>query len=427
MRILLISDHADPLVEIGSKEAGGQNVYVYYLARFLSRKGVFLDIYTRWDKKSKKEVERINKYVRVIRVKAGPRTYIPRDTFLNVIDEFAANILKRIEKDKIYYDIIHSNYWFSGIIALEIAKIINLPIVHINHSLGLVRFNALKRYGILRNDYKLALKRVRAERNIAQVSTGLIATSPIEKEIIIKNFKVNPQKIECIPIGIDTKIFKPAQIKKSCKKDAEKMILYVGRIERRKGIGTLLYALHEVLKKFPASKLLIIGGGRTAPEKKLESGEIEHLSSIIKKLRIEKSVLFLGPKQQKDLGEYYNDADLVVVPSYYEPFGIVPVESMACGTPVVASRTGGLKYTVKNGLTGHLAKPRNYRDLAKKITLTLKNGKNHYRNNCIRRVKKCFTWEGIAEAYYKYLNRIIKNKVYAEKKVAHSGHCVKCD
>ena len=146
-----------------------------------------------------------------------------------------------------------------------------------------------------------------------------------------------------------------------------KIVLYVGRIEWRKGIGTLIYAFKETLKKIPKARLLIVGGGRTKAAQELDKNEVNRLRNIAKELRLEEKVFFLGPHKQKDLNAFYNLASVCVVPSYYEPFGIVPIEAMACGTPVVASKIGGLQYTVKDGKTGFLAKVRNYRDLSAKI------------------------------------------------------------
>jgi glycosyltransferase involved in cell wall biosynthesis len=270
----------------------------------------------------------------------------------------------------------------------------------------------LKKYKIQKSDYEFFKKRRIAEKKIAQRAKSIIATSPVEKKIIAKLFGISSNKIKKISIGVDTKIFKPikkTQARKITRIDErEKMILYVGRIEWRKGIGTLLYAFHKVVSLYPNAKLYIIGGGRSKAAKKLENSERERLKKIASELGIKEKVVFLGAKKQKNLYKYYSASDVCVVPSYYEPFGIVPLEAMACGTPVVASRTGGLQYTVKDGETGHLAEPRNYEDLARKINLALKNGKDFYRDNCLRRIKRNFEWEKIAKQYADYFNQLRK-------------------
>lgn len=414
MRILLISDHADPLAEIGAKEAGGQNIYVLYLAKFLSRLGLGVDIYTRWDRKNKKEVINLNGHLRVIRVKAGPKRYIPRDSFLGVKDEFATNVLKRIKKEKIDYDLIHTNYWFSGLIGLKIKRKIRVPLVHVYHSIGQIRFRTLKKHKDQKNDYVFFQKRLKAEREIAEKADTIIATSPVEKRILINLFKIDKNKIKVIPIGVDTKIFKPGRsnrIRKSFKiSKSKKVILYVGRIEWRKGIGTLLYAFHKVLSRYPNTKLYIVGGGKSKLATNLEKAEKERLKNIIQELGLRSKVFFTGPKRQKSLFRYYSVADVCVVPSYYEPFGIVPLEAMACGTPVVASKTGGLSYTVKNNITGCLAEPRDCLDLANKISLVLKNKKSFYRDDCLKRIRNNFEWEKISQKYKTFFINFLKKR-----------------
>lgn len=413
MRILLISDHADPLAEIGSKEAGGQNIYVLYLVKFLSKLGIFVDVYTRWDRRNKKEVIKLNSHSRIIRVKAGPKKYIPRDNFLEVVDEFSENILKRIKKEKIQYDIIHTNYWFSGIIGIKIAKSIKKPLVHVYHSIGQIRFESLDKLKLQEANNKFFKQRIAYEKEIAVRADRIIATSTIEKKIVKNLFGINCDKVEVIPIGVDMKIFNPIkkrQTKELVKANSIKTILYVGRIEWRKGVGTLLYAFREVIGKYPNSRLQIIGGGRSKTTKKLEEFECNRLKKIADELGIGDKVFFLGAKKQKQLCRYYSLSDVCVVPSYYEPFGIVPLESMACGIPVVASRTGGLQFSIKDGKTGHLAEPRNYKDLAKKIITTLKNGKKFYEANCIKRITNNFVWERIALQYKDFFNKLIKTK-----------------
>jgi glycosyltransferase involved in cell wall biosynthesis len=259
----MISDHADPLVQIGSKESGGQNIYVYYLSRFLARKGIYVDVYTRWDRSNKKEIVKYNSHVRVIRVKAGPKKYIPRDNFLSVLTEFEDNILNRIKKEKLKYEVIHSNYWFSGLAGLRISKEIKAPLIHVFHSIGKVRFNTLKKYKIQKKDYDFYQKRISAEQKIANESETIIATSPVEKQILIRHFKIKADKIKFIPIGVDFNIFRSKDQEQARKKInmpiKNKAIVYVGRLEWRKGIGTLLYSLKKIPKTTSFSQLVDSG------------------------------------------------------------------------------------------------------------------------------------------------------------------------
>ena len=410
----MISDHSDPLAKIGTKEAGGQNVYVLNLCHFLARLGVKVDIYTRWDKPSKTGIVEINKNFRVIRVKAGPKKYISRDSFLNVIEEFTANVVKIIKDEDLKYDIIHSNYWFSGIIGLKLARTLNIPQLHVYHSIGQNRFNTLKEFIHQQQDYVFYETRIAWEKQIAHRVSGIIATSPIEQNEICQFFDVKKGKIKCIPVGVDIEVFKPGSQAKSRKSlklpERSPILLYVGRIEWRKGIETLLKADAQLPTRWKDAQLYIIGGGQNSQEKKLDEKEINRLKSLSVELGINTRIKFLGSKKQHEIVPYYVAADVCIVPSYYEPFGIVPLEAMACGTPVIASRTGGLQYTVVDNVTGKLVKPADDKALSKKIDEVLSQGKEFYSKAARQRVTDNFIWSKIAEETILYMKEKINMK-----------------
>lgn len=411
MRIMMISDHADPLAEIGSKEAGGQNIYVYNVAKFLCDLGHQVDVYTRWDQKSKKELVQVNPRWRVIRVAAGPKSYVPRDSCLPLTDEFRDNIIKRIRLEKIKYDLIHANYWMAGLIGMALHFRYSIPLVYVYHSIGQVRLNVMRQYNQTA-DYVFYQQRLAAEKTIAHVATGIIATSPVEKQIIKQYFEVDGEKITVIPIGVDRSIFPPiptVQARQQLQWDiTSKIAVYVGRIEWRKGIGTLVQALANVIKSFPSIQLYIIGGGKTKATVDQELNEQQRLQFIAEQLGIADHLHFLGAKKQSELHWYYSAADVCVVPSYYEPFGIVPIEAMACGTPVVASKVGGLKYTVVENETGLLAEPFQDKDFAKKLIQVLQKGKSYYTPKCLERIKNNFRWSQIAKKYDSYLSGLVQ-------------------
>lgn len=418
MRIMMISDHADPLAKIGSKESGGQNIYVMNLASFLAHAGLEVDVYTRWDRASKKEVVEVQPGFRVIRVKAGPRAYMPRDNFLEVIREFTTNIKARIERENLQYDSIFSNYWFSGIIGLKLAKSYRLPQVHVYHSIGKIRFETLKKQSEPSPEVcEFFAKRIKWEQKIAEQVTTIITTSPVEQAEIIKLFKVSIDKITCIPVGVDTRLFHPyprAVVRKKVKVSPDvPLILYVGRLEWRKGIGTLLYAFKNLPERWDNAELLIVGGGPSKKTDGQDAQEYKRLVAMAKELGIENRVRFVGARSQKQIVAYYSAADVCVVPSYYEPFGIVPIEAMACGTPVVASRTGGLQFTVQDSITGYLAEPRNYRDLAQKIAVVLELGKESFGQAARERIKENFIWPKIADQTALCLSQLSSVEVVA--------------
>lgn len=417
MRILMISDHADPLAKIGSKESGGQNIYVMNIARLLAKKGHKVDVYTRWDQPTKQEVVNVLPGFRVIRVKAGPKGYMPRDDFLKVIPEFIAQVQKRIADETLSYDVVFSNYWFSGVIGLHLAKEYDLPQTHVYHSIGRIRFETLKDLQPQEVNRDLFRTRNMWERRIAQESTSILTTSPVEGADIRRIFRIDNSKITCIPIGVDLKLFRPRPLKTLREKlglpSAKPVILYVGRLELRKGIGTLIKALKHIAE----AELFIVGGGAGKAAQKLDALERTRLQEIADKLGLTSRVHFLGAKPQSKVALYYAAADVCAVPSYYEPFGIVPIEAMASGTPVVASKTGGMRFTVIEDVTGHLALPNDHKDLATKLNTVLSRGKEAYTQAARKYVQQYFSWPAIAKDTADYLSSLLlmnRGAIYEE-------------
>lgn len=419
MRILMISDHADPLAKIGTKETGGQNVYVLNIASLLAKLGVKVDVYTRWDRATKQEVVEAQPNFRVIRVKAGPKSYMPRDDFLQVTDEFARRIKQRIERENLAYDCIFSHYWFSGIIGLDVARTYSWPQTHVYHSIGQNRYEALQEGFPQSANFQFFKTRGDWERRIAHESTSIISTSPVERDELVRLFEIPADKIDIIPVGVDTLQFRPYStraIRRRLGLPTDKpVILYAGRLEWRKGIATLLEAMEELGKQWPESQLYIIGGGSTKTSKQLDNDELNRLHSITQELGLQNRVHFLGARPQAQMALFYAAADACAVPSYYEPFGIVPLEAMACGTPVIASRIGGLQYSVQDGVTGHLVMPRCPIDLAAKLHTVLSKGKEAYSEAARHRVLQQFAWPSIAQSAAAHLSRLNSRKGKQER------------
>ncbi|MFH1392101.1 MAG: glycosyltransferase [bacterium] len=383
-RIMIISDHADPLAVIGGLEAGGQNIYVLELAKNLTKFNWRVDVFTRWDNPRKKQINWINRKARVIRIKAGPIKRIPRDEIFQHLAEFTENIVKFKSQTNNNYCLIHSNYWMSGWISLRLKKIYNIPLIQLFHSLGRIKYHALQNTdtqkmssGYFTSDFMK--NRLRVEQELFDNADVVLASSPVEKKDMLKHYQANNANIKIIPLGIDPKAFKPInqmQARQHINWPTEqKIILYVGRIEWRKGLGTLLYALGNLLtkKSFQPDELSlkIVGGHPRSRAHNAEYYEFQHLRKIISELKLENYVRFLGLIKREKLPYYYSAANLLIAPSYYEPFGLVPVEAMACAAPVIGSRVGGIKFTVKNQKTGFLVPARRYRALANKMLVLL--------------------------------------------------------
>lgn len=415
-RILMISEHADPLAKPGSKEVGGQNVYVLNLARALSKIGWEVDVFTRWDSPKKQRVIKFAQRARVIRVTAGPRHYIPRDELFKYLPDFVDDIVRFRKENGINYDLIHSHYWMSGWCGLKISNLWGIPLISTYHSLGYIRYSALKNFENYNVENKFFKLRLHWEREIAKLSSKVVATSPYEQNDIMKFYGGNSKKIKIIPAGIDPKNYYPlnhATARKSLNiVDCENIILYVGRIEWRKGIGTLIVALSELSKidenMYEKTRLIIVGRTR-GPESK----EVKRLKKIAQQFGVLQKITFTGSKDVSDLRKYYSAANVCVVPSYYEPFGIVPLEALACNCPVIASKVGGLQYTVKDGIAGYLVPPRNVSQLATAINRVLEDNSG-FRQKVMKYTNKSllkkFVWNSIAKDISSLYKRTIKDK-----------------
>jgi len=367
-RILMISEHADPIARPGSKEVGGQNVYVYHLARELGRLGWDVDVYTRWDNAAKRQTVTFGRRARVIRVKCGPKHYVVRDTLYDYLPEFADNIVAYKREHGLEYDLIHSHYWMSGWIGLKLRSLWDIPLVTTYHSLGKVRHEALKAMKEIGPHNNFFEFRTHWELELAEKSDLILSTSPYEVEDIRKYYQPRQMQVAVTPIGIDPALFHPIQKDIARRKIGEpperKLLLYVGRIEWRKGIETLIKSM-AILRASPdlAGKdlRLLIVGRKSGPERT----EVSRLQLLAQQLGVADLVVFKGSADRSQVRTYYSAADVCVVPSYYEPFGIVPLEALTCRCPVIASRVGGLQYTVQDGQNGFLVPPQDPAAIAK--------------------------------------------------------------
>ena len=230
-------------------------------------------------------------------------------------------------------------------------------------------------------------------------SAGIIATSPGERGDLIRLLGGDPLKITVVPVGVDDVIFKPrssfaARARLGLPIGAD-LVMYAGRIERRKGIATLIESFADIKATRPKAKLLIVGGGASDQTKSLDGDELKYLKAIALEHGVTDDITFVGGKPQNEMCYYYAAADVVVTPSYYEPFGIVPLEAMACGTPVVATKTGGFLYTVKHGETGYLSAVRDAADLAENVIRVLELGRSAFTGACLKQIRTNFLWRNV--------------------------------
>lgn len=372
-RIAMLSVHSSPLAALGGKEAGGMNVYVRELSRELGRQGVAVDIYTRCQDREVPVVVNIAPNVRVLTVRVGPAAPYDKNWVLDYLPEFVHRIRCVADGEDIHYDVIHSHYWLSGIAALELRQAWGTPVIHMFHTLGAMKNT------VARGDENETDQRINSERMLLHEVDRVVAATPLDRAQMEWHYHADIQRIVVIPCGVDLNHFHPieqvtAREQLGVPPHPHKMLLFVGRIEPLKGIDTLLRAMALLVEYHPAwwgdICLAIIGGDRRETPDQW-STEMRRLRRLQGELGIGELVTFQGSQDQRKLPVFYSAADAVIVPSHYESFGMVALEAMACGTPVIASNVGGLRYTVRDGETGLLVPREDPAALAEKIAVLL--------------------------------------------------------
>lgn len=409
--IALISDHVDPAAEIGLEEAGGQNVYVRHVGETLANLGWQVDMFTRKVNANDDDIVQHSPHCRTIRLKAGTESYIPRDRLFEHMPEFVDSFQSFQRAQGLNYPLIHTNYWLSAWVGMELQKTSGIQLVHTYHSLGVVKYQSLVEIP------QVANTRLRIEREILERANCVVATSPQEQETLRSLVSTRGQ-IEVIPCGTDTTNFRitsKAQARAKLKLgNHEKIILYVGRFDERKGIETLVRAF-ALLKaqEIQNLKLIIVGGSSVDMP---DGAERKRIENIVNELGITNSTFFAGRIGHDILPLYYTAADVCVIPSHYEPFGLVAIEAMACGVPVVASNVGGLKFTIVPEETGLLVEPKDIKAFANGINRILFDELwvRKMRKQASANVNQRFSWTGVtiqlSELYRHVLARSIMHE-----------------
>ena len=371
-RVAMLSVHTGPLDVLGGKETGGMNVYVRELTRAFGKLGVATDVFTRSQDVRTPRVRPLGLSGRVVAVPAGPeQPYNKNDVYYN-LPEFVRGVLSFAEADGAAYDVIHGHYWLSGLAAHGLSNQWHVPIVQMFHTLGELKNRVAGSPAEMEPPLRIA-----KEREIIGFADRIIAATSLECDEMVSWYGADPGKISIVPPGVDLNLFRaiPTAEARRCigVPENHQMILFVGRIQPIKGIDTLIRALAVLLQKQPSLRervcVCIIGGVPDCDSD--DASEMARLKALREELGIGDMVTFLGSKDQDTLVYYYSAAGVVVVPSHYESFGMVALEAMACGTPIIASNVGGLSVSISDSFNGYLVPERDPEALAEKIQLVL--------------------------------------------------------
>ncbi|RWS25252.1 group 1 glycosyl transferase-like protein [Leptotrombidium deliense] len=405
-RIALISVHGDPAVDIGKEEAGGQNVYVRQVGEALGALGWQVDMFTRKVSPLQANIVEHTPNCRTIRLVAGPVEHVPRDELFIHANEFVESFLNYQQRSGHFYPIVHTNYWISSYVGMQLKKIQGSKQVHTYHSLGAVKYRTV-------NNIPLCAKtRLDVEKAVLETAERIIATSPQEEEDM-RTLVSKRGNTTIIPCGTDVRRFGNCTMKEGRAAlgfaDDELIVFYVGRFDERKGIETVVRAVASSRFRDSGKLRLIIGGGHTPGNS--DGIEFLRIKSLVESLGIAGITLFPGQLGLDNLHLYFAAANVCVVPSHYEPFGLVAIEAMASGTPVIASDVGGLKFTVVNEVTGLLVKPKDVTGFTTAIDRILadREWRDELGELATKRVRNLFRWEGVANRLSKLYTQVLND------------------
>lgn len=399
MNIAMLSYHTCPLATLGGKDTGGMNVYVRDLTRALGARGIHVDVFTRsQDEHVPHVLHDLGYGNRVVHVPAGPEHPIAKKELAEYIPQFVDGIRAFADEKGIRYDVIHSHYWMSGIAAASLSDLWGgAPILHMFHTLGEMKNRIARSDSEREGPY-----RVEGEKRVLKRASRLIVATEAEKAQLQWLYKGDVRKMAVIPPGVDTSHFYPIPKDEARQfigiSPNQQMVLFVGRIEPLKGVDTLIRAMSCLkFQEVGHPVYLAIIGGEPDVNPAQMTAEMARLQKLCDDLCMGQTVVFLGKRAQDTLPYYYSAADVLVMPSFYESFGMVALEAMACGTPVIASQVGGLAFLVRDGETGFTVPEGDPSVLCDKLTLLLNDCDLRTRmGKCAAEYAQGYDWDKIA-------------------------------
>ena len=384
-RAAFITLHACPLAAPGRGKSGGMNVYVRQLASALGELGMKIDIFTREHSDVANRVETIGSNVRVIHINVGePDAHL--DDLYDLLPDFLEQLNKFREEEGLEYDVVHSHYWLSSWVGRELSQELAIPHVVTFHTLSLIKMQS-------RAGEEEQSERSVIETKVIATADRIIAFSPHERDAMARLYAADANKITLVPCGVDLEVFRPLNqkaVRSSLGLNGEKILLYVGRVEPIKGLDLLVETAAQMDSE-DGVRMIVVGADVNGDR------EMDRVRQLAREKDLEDKIDFVGQVDHDDLPLYYNAADVCVVPSYYESFGLVALESMACGPPVVATRVGGLSTIIHHGSTGYLKSWRCPEAFANSVEMIISsNGLQQSMGEAARKRAEGMGWDNAA-------------------------------
>jgi glycosyltransferase involved in cell wall biosynthesis len=423
LRIGLITEHASPLAAAGGVDAGGQNIYVNHVARVLAQCGHRVDVFTRRDHADLLPIVHVRPGLRVVHVPAGPPQFVPKEQLLPFMADFSGAV-ERFTRGAGGYDVLHANFFMSGLAAMRVRRSTGIPFVITMHALGLVRRMYQGR------DDGFPAARTAIETELVRTADRVIAECPQDREDLIGMYGAPSARIATVPCGFDPNELAPcdrAHARRALSlPENEFIVLQLGRLVPRKGVDNVIRAMAPLVHEHRVRARLLIVGGESEEPSEASTPEIGRLRAIAEAAGVAAQVHFVGRRDRDALSRFYSAADAFVTTPWYEPFGITPLEAMACGTPVVGAAVGGIKSTVVDGVTGFLVPPRDPQALARKLAVLAQNPMlaRALGRGGIRRARSLYTWERVTERLLRVYVDVVKHSQFTRRPIARPRNLV---
>lgn len=399
-RIAILSLHTSPLAPMGGKKTGGMNVYIREMAEEMNRRGVMVDIFTRRTSPLEPRIDhRLGENVRVIYLTAGPVEMLDPDEIYPYVSEFTSRLMAFAMMQNLQYDLVYSHYWLSGWVGAKLKESWGIPFVQMFHTLGQMKQRILTHETVMLNE------RIRTEMDVVQQADAIISATEAERDQLLWLYRAPRQRIAIVPPGVDLARFhlgdRASALEALGYPHDTRILLFVGRIEALKGIDLIVEAvrrLHvENIVDLAKTRLVIVGGNLASRT----DAELNALRALVHEHGLDDIIEFVGAKERDELGVYYHAATAVLMPSDYESFGMVALEAMASGTPVIASEVGGLAYLIESGETGYHIPVRDVGALMDRIRQVLQNPASNARVGKQAAQRACmYAWPRITDQLF---------------------------